>query len=125
MRASKWINKCARGVRRSCRPKNKNLEADAAKCAKITDMFAAGAAVASTSIVPDIVQQQVQLEGGEVAGHGHCQAEEQACDREAEEGQSEHDRAEGQSEQELEESVVEAKAKPENPVVESGPWPGF
>ena len=72
-----------------------------AKCAKITDLFAAGAAaVASTSAataVPAIMQQQV--EGGEVAGHGHCQAEEQACDREAEE----------QSEQE--ESVVEAVSR--------------
>ena len=41
------------------------------KCAKLTDMFAEGVAVASASIVPDILQQRVELEGGEVAGHGH------------------------------------------------------
>ena len=49
-------------------------------------MFAAGAAVASTSTVGyffgDIVQQQVELEEGDVTGHGHCQAEEQVCDTE-------------------------------------------
>lgn len=47
---------------------------DAAKCAKVTDMFAArAAAVASTATVtavPAIMQQQV--EGGEVAGYGQC-----------------------------------------------------
>ncbi len=56
----------------------KNADADAVKCAKITDTFAAGAAA-----VPSIMQKQV--EGGEVAHHGHCQAEEQASDREAKE----------------------------------------
>lgn len=53
---------------------------------KKPDMFAAGAAVASTSTVGyffgDIVQQQVELEEGDVTGHGHCQAEEQVCDTE-------------------------------------------
>ena len=44
---------------------------DATKFAKITDMFAAGAAVASTSTVSNIVQQQVELEGREEAGLGH------------------------------------------------------
>ena len=54
-------------------------------------MFAAEVPVALTSTEPGIVQQQVELEGGAVAGHGHCQAEEQVCDREVEEGQSEQE----------------------------------
>ena len=56
-------------------------------------MLAAGAAAASTSTVglPLIVQQQVELEGGEVAGYGQCQADEQTSEREVEEGQSEQE----------------------------------
>ena len=80
--------KCKGGVEKLWAKIN-NLEADAGKCAKIPDMFAAGAAVASTSTVPDIVQQQVELGGVEGVGHGHWQAEEQACDRGDEEGQNE------------------------------------
>ena len=40
----------------------KNLTVDAAECAKIADMFAGGAAVASTSSVTAMLQQQ-QVEG--------------------------------------------------------------
>lgn len=43
-------------------------------------------AVASIKSLSNIVQQQVELDGEEVAGHGHTQAEEQTedqvCDRE-------------------------------------------
>lgn len=51
----------------------KYLHADAAKCAKITDVFAAGsAAVASTSTVTAVLAiMQQQVKGGEVASHGH------------------------------------------------------
>ena len=43
----------------------KNFTVDAAKCAKITDMFTGGAAVASTSSVTAMLQQQqVEGEGG-------------------------------------------------------------
>lgn len=77
MRASKWQGQERCGEVAGGK-KIKTLEADVAKRAKITDMFAAGAAVASTSTVAHIVQ--VELEGGGLAGHGHCQAEEQACE---------------------------------------------
>lgn len=57
----------------------RNLEADAAKCAKITDMFGAGAAaVAPTTMataVPTFVQQQV--EGGQVTGKPKKQHEQE------------------------------------------------
>ncbi len=76
---SRWMSKNERrGGQKLQAKKMKNVDADAVKCAKITDTFAAGEAA-----VPSIMQQQV--EGGEVAHNGHCQAEEQASDREAEE----------------------------------------
>lgn len=64
---------------------------DAGKCAKITDMFATGAAVTSTSVVvPDVVQAQALK--GVKERHGHRQVEEEAGDSEAE-GQSHRDKA--------------------------------
>ena len=68
----------------------KNLTVDAARCAKSTDMFAGGAAVASTSSVTAMLQQQ-HFEGedsssGQERSGQRCRL----TDRETE-GQSEWD----------------------------------
>ena len=61
----------------------KNLTVDAARCAKITDMFTGGAAVASMSFVTAVLQQQ-QVEGEDnINGQGEEQPEMQAFYRES------------------------------------------
>lgn len=59
-------------------------------------MAAVVALTSTATAVPPIMQQWGV---GEVVGHGHCQADEQACDRQAEE------------QSELEESVVEVVSR--------------
>ena len=54
------------GAEKLCAKRVKNLTVDATKCAKITDMFAGGAAVASTASETATNQQQ-QVEGEGVA----------------------------------------------------------
>ena len=61
----------------------KNLTVDAAKCVKITDIFAGGAAVASMSSETAMLQQQ-QVEGKDSSSrHVEEQPKMQAFDRES------------------------------------------